>query len=159
MLKMTGVRIGLIEDIDALLLIEANIRGGLSFVGQRYCKVGWEVCDATEAEKKPEAGVERKAEEEEDEWRGCPFGEYEDVEPDAEEDFSSIGDGTDTHAARHFHDTLFAQAQNSGGEKISDRAVSDDDDDAEDESVREKVRRFVDMIYIDANNLYGYVTS
>ena len=40
MLKMTGVKIGLISDPDMYLFIEANIRGGSSYVNQRYSKSG-----------------------------------------------------------------------------------------------------------------------
>ena len=36
MLKKTGAQIELCTDIDEILLIESNIRGGLSFISQRY---------------------------------------------------------------------------------------------------------------------------
>lgn len=36
MLKKTGVEIGLIKNIDQLLMIEKGLRGGMSFIGNRY---------------------------------------------------------------------------------------------------------------------------
>lgn len=38
MLKYTGVELELMTDIDQILFVESNIRGGLSYIGQRFCK-------------------------------------------------------------------------------------------------------------------------
>ena len=38
MLKLTGVSIELMSDIDQILFIERSIRGGLSFICQRYAR-------------------------------------------------------------------------------------------------------------------------
>ena len=38
MLKQTGVQIELLSDIDQILFIENSIRGGLSFINQRYAR-------------------------------------------------------------------------------------------------------------------------
>ena len=38
MLKMTGVELKLIDDIDMHLLIEKGMRGGISYIAKRYCK-------------------------------------------------------------------------------------------------------------------------
>ncbi len=38
MLKQTGVTLELMTDIDQILFVEQNIRGGLSYIGQRFCK-------------------------------------------------------------------------------------------------------------------------
>ena len=37
MLKMTGVEIELLHNIDQILFIEQNIRGGVSYINQRHC--------------------------------------------------------------------------------------------------------------------------
>lgn len=42
MLKLTGVHIELMEDPDMVMFVEQNIRGGLSYISQRYSKVGKE---------------------------------------------------------------------------------------------------------------------
>ena len=39
MLKMTGVKLGKISDIDKDLFIEKGLRGGISFIAKRYAKV------------------------------------------------------------------------------------------------------------------------
>ena len=36
MLKMTGTKIGLISDVDQLLMVEGGIRGGVSYINQRH---------------------------------------------------------------------------------------------------------------------------
>ena len=38
MLKKTNVKLELMTDIDQVLFVESNIRGGLSYIGQRFCK-------------------------------------------------------------------------------------------------------------------------
>ena len=38
MLKMTGVKLGEISDIDKYLLIEKRLRGGISYIAQKYAK-------------------------------------------------------------------------------------------------------------------------
>ena len=38
MLKMTGVELELINDIDMHLFIEKGMRGGISYIAKRYCK-------------------------------------------------------------------------------------------------------------------------
>ena len=38
MLKMTGVKLKLIDDIDKHLFIERGMRGGVSCITKRYCK-------------------------------------------------------------------------------------------------------------------------
>ena len=38
MLKMTGVKLELIDDIDMHLFIEKGMRGGISYIVRRYCK-------------------------------------------------------------------------------------------------------------------------
>ncbi len=38
MLKTTGVQLELMTDLDQILFVEQNIRGGLSYIGQRFCK-------------------------------------------------------------------------------------------------------------------------
>jgi hypothetical protein len=38
MLKMTGVEIESLRDMDMVLFLENNIRGGVSFINQRHCK-------------------------------------------------------------------------------------------------------------------------
>ena len=38
MLKMTGIKLDLISDIDMHLFIEKGMRGGISFISQRYSK-------------------------------------------------------------------------------------------------------------------------
>ena len=38
MLKMTGVELKLIDDIDMHLFIEKGMRGGISYIAKRYCK-------------------------------------------------------------------------------------------------------------------------
>jgi hypothetical protein len=40
MLKMTKVEIELLTDVDKVLFIEQNIRGGMSYINQRFCKAG-----------------------------------------------------------------------------------------------------------------------
>ena len=40
MLRSTEVEIELLTDIDKILFIENNIRGGVSFINQRHCKLG-----------------------------------------------------------------------------------------------------------------------
>ena len=39
MLKMTGVKLDLISDIDRYLFVEKSMKGGLSYIAQRYSKV------------------------------------------------------------------------------------------------------------------------
>ena len=38
MLKMTGIKLGLISDIDMHLFIEKGMRGGISYISKRYSK-------------------------------------------------------------------------------------------------------------------------
>ena len=38
MLKMTGVFIECLSDMDMILFLEANIRGGVSYINQRHCE-------------------------------------------------------------------------------------------------------------------------
>jgi hypothetical protein len=38
MLRQTGVSIDPLTDVDMLLFLESNIRGGVSFIGQRWCE-------------------------------------------------------------------------------------------------------------------------
>ena len=38
MLKMTGIELGLISDIDKYLFIEKGMRGGISYIAKRYIK-------------------------------------------------------------------------------------------------------------------------
>ena len=38
MLKMTGVELKLIDDIDMHLFIEKGMRGDISYIAKRYCK-------------------------------------------------------------------------------------------------------------------------
>lgn len=38
MLKYTNVKLELMTDIDQVMFVESNIRGGLSYIGQRFCK-------------------------------------------------------------------------------------------------------------------------
>ena len=39
MLKMTGIKLDLISDIDMHLFIEKGVRGGISYISKRYSKV------------------------------------------------------------------------------------------------------------------------
>jgi hypothetical protein len=46
MLKMTGVEISLMHEESQILFAEANVRGGLSYISQRFCEekitdAGW----------------------------------------------------------------------------------------------------------------------
>ena len=41
MLKFTGVSISLMDDLSKILFMEDNIRGGVSYVNQRYAHAGW----------------------------------------------------------------------------------------------------------------------
>ena len=38
MLKMSGVRLRLIDDVDIHLFIERGMRGGISYIAKRYCR-------------------------------------------------------------------------------------------------------------------------
>ena len=38
MLKMTGIELELIDDIDMYLFIEKSMRGGISYIAKRYSK-------------------------------------------------------------------------------------------------------------------------
>ena len=38
MLKMTGVKLGKISDIDRYLFIEEELRGAISYIAKRYAK-------------------------------------------------------------------------------------------------------------------------
>ena len=39
MLKMTGIKLELINDINVHLFIEKGMRGGISYISKRYSKV------------------------------------------------------------------------------------------------------------------------
>jgi hypothetical protein len=47
LLLLTGVQIELLSDINHILFIESNIRGGMSFIAQRYCKAGERLNEVT----------------------------------------------------------------------------------------------------------------
>ena len=38
MLKMTGVKLGKISEIDKYLFMEKGLRGGISYIAKRYAK-------------------------------------------------------------------------------------------------------------------------
>jgi len=40
MLRSTKVEIELLTDVDQTLFVEQNIRGGMSYINQRYCRGG-----------------------------------------------------------------------------------------------------------------------
>ena len=44
MLKMTGIELEKISDIDKYLFIENGLRGGISYIAKRYCKAYIECC-------------------------------------------------------------------------------------------------------------------
>ena len=39
MLKMTKIKLDLISDVDMYLFIEKGMRGGISYISKRYCKI------------------------------------------------------------------------------------------------------------------------
>lgn len=50
MLRKTGVRLELMRDIDQILFVENNIRGGVSFINQRLCSASSSVSTEVEEE-------------------------------------------------------------------------------------------------------------
>ena len=40
MLYVTKVELDLMSDMDQILFVENNLRGGMAYVSQRYCKAG-----------------------------------------------------------------------------------------------------------------------
>jgi len=47
-LKMTSVKLGLIEDSEIYLMIESAIRGGLSYVAQQHARANFPAIGAKE---------------------------------------------------------------------------------------------------------------
>ena len=46
MLKMTGINLELITDIDMYLMVEIGLRGGISYTANRYSKLNYKyICD------------------------------------------------------------------------------------------------------------------
>ena len=52
MLKMSGVRLRLIDDIDMHLFIEKGMRGGISYIAKRYCRANNEFVNGYDKGKK-----------------------------------------------------------------------------------------------------------
>lgn len=51
MLKKTGIELELLTDMEQYMFVESGIRGGLTFIGKRYCKANHEQCDDYDKDK------------------------------------------------------------------------------------------------------------
>ena len=51
-LKMSGVRLRLIDDVDMHLFIERGMRGGISYIAKRYCRANNEFAEGYDSSKK-----------------------------------------------------------------------------------------------------------
>ena len=51
MLKMSGVRLRLIDDVDMHLFIERGMRGGISYIAKRYCRANNEFVEGYDSSK------------------------------------------------------------------------------------------------------------
>ena len=52
MLKMSGVRLRLIDDVDMHLFVERGMRGGNSYIAKRYCRTNNEFVEGYDSGKK-----------------------------------------------------------------------------------------------------------